>query len=257
VQWAERTPDAFTFHIKAFRLLTGHWAELKVLPPDLREAPSTYTDKRGRLYPKDLPGQTKDALWSAMEQSLAPPHKSGKLGTVLFQFAPWVPPGKGIYEHIEECKARLPDYQLAIEFRNKAWFDRGLEETLLRQAADREPERLSVPLAVTKAGELPDAGLDPETPVFTHFYLPRDRDSVSAVFGVDLGTPVGQTQGRFVSHPRGDLGVSETDDLHEVVFVAVPPWEDDSVAAFDRRGRRREFSVLDVEPPAESAGHSR
>jgi hypothetical protein len=94
-------------------------------------------------------------------------------------------------------------------------------------------------------------------PVFTHFYLPRDDDSVSAVFGVDLGTPVGQTQGRFVSHPRGELSVSETDDLHEVVFVAVPPWDDDSVAAFDRRGTRREFSVLDVEPPAESAAHSR
>lgn len=135
------------------------------------------------------------------------------------------------------------------------YLTRGLEETLLRQAADREPDSLSVPLAVTQASELPDAGLDPETPVFTHFYLPRDRDSVSAVFGVDLGTPVGQTQGRFVSHPQGDRGISKRDDLHEVVFVAVPPW--DELAAFDRRGRRREFEVLDVEPPAETADYSR
>jgi hypothetical protein len=129
--------------------------------------------------------------------------------------------------------------------------------SLLRQAADREPEGVTIPIAVTPAGDLPDTGLDPETPVFTHFYLPRDDDSVSAVFGVDLGTPVGQTQGRFVSHPQGGLGINRTDDLHEVVLVAVPPWDDDSVAAFDRRGRRREFSVLDVEPPAESPGHSR
>jgi hypothetical protein len=134
---------------------------------------------------------------------------------------------------------------------------RGLLTSLLRQAEDREPDRVTIPLAVTPAGDLPETGLDPDTPVFTHFYLPRDADSVSAVFGVDLGTPVGQTQGRFVSHPRGDLGVSETDDLHEVVVVAVPPWDDDSVAAFDRAGRRREFTVLDVEPPVESADHSR
>jgi hypothetical protein len=134
---------------------------------------------------------------------------------------------------------------------------RGLLTSLLRQAADREPDGVTIPLAVTVAGDLPETGLDPEMPVFTHFYLPRDDDSVSAVFGVDLGTPVGQTQGRFVSHPTGELGVSETDDLHEVVFVAVPPWDDESVAVFDRRGRRRDFSVLDVEPPAESAAHSR
>jgi hypothetical protein len=137
------------------------------------------------------------------------------------------------------------------------YLTRGLLTSLLRQAADREPDSVTIPIAVTKAGTLPETGLDPETPVFTHFYLSRDEDSVSAVFGVDLGTPVGQTQGRFVSHPRGDMGVSETDDLHEVVFVAVPPWDDDSVAAFDRRGQRRQFSVLDVEPPVESAGHSR
>lgn len=135
---------------------------------------------------------------------------------------------------------------------------RGLVDTLLRLASEREPEAITVPLAVTAAGELPDADpaseadLDGDTPVFTHFYMPRDGDSVSAVFGVDLGTPVGQTQGVFVSHPQSDLAVSKADDLREVVFVAVPPWDDESLAAYDRRGRRREFSVLAVEPPEES-----
>lgn len=137
------------------------------------------------------------------------------------------------------------------------YLTRGLRETLLRQAAEREPESVTIPLSVTPAGDLPGTDLDPETPVFTHFYLPRDEDSVSAVFGVDLGTPVGQTDGRFVSHPRGDLGVSKRDDLHEVVFVAVPPWDHESMAAFDRRGRTRQCTVLDVEPPAETADYSR
>ena len=54
-----------------------------------------------------------------------------------------------------------------------------------------------------------------------------------------------------MSHPRGDLRLSKRDDLHEVVFVAVPPWEEDSLAAFDRSGREQTYTVLDVEPPEE------
>ena len=146
----------------------------------------------------------------------------------------------------------MADRSLAV-----IYLTRGLRASLCRQAADREPEAVTIPLAVTPAGDLSGADLDPETPVFTHFYLPRGGDSLTAVFGVDLGTPVGQTQGVFVSHPRGELAVTKRDDLHEVVFVAVPPWEADSMGAFDRRGRRRDWRVLDVEPPVETAGHSR
>lgn len=129
---------------------------------------------------------------------------------------------------------------------------RGLVETLLRMASEAEPDDVTISLAVTQAAELPDADLDPETPVFTDFYLPSAGGSVSAVFGMDLGTPVGQTHGRFVSHPGGYMGVSELDDLHEVVFVAIPPWDDESFGAFDRSGRKREVTVLDIEPPEES-----
>jgi len=128
---------------------------------------------------------------------------------------------------------------------------RGLVDSLLRLASERDPDGTTIPLAVTPAGDLPEARLDEETPVFTHFYMPDSGGSVSAVFGVDLGTPIGQTQGRFVSHPDGDLRLSMRDDLHEVVFVAVPPWTEDALAAFDRSGREQDFRVLDVEPPEE------
>ena len=132
---------------------------------------------------------------------------------------------------------------------------RGLVETLLRFASERDPESTTVPLAITRARDIPDVDLDAETPVFTHFYLPNDDDSVTAVFGVDLGTPAGQTPGLFISHPRGKLQVSKRDDLREVVFVAVPPWEPDSLKAFGRDGNAREFSILDVEPPEETPPH--
>ncbi|MBX0294436.1 hypothetical protein [Haloarcula nitratireducens] len=129
---------------------------------------------------------------------------------------------------------------------------RGLVETLLRLAREAEPDDVTISLAVTRAKDLPEADLDPETPVFTDFYLPSAGGSVNAVFGMDLGTPAGQTQGRFVSHPGGYMGVSKTDDLHEVVFVAIPPWDETAFGAFDRSGRKREVTVLDVEPPEES-----
>jgi hypothetical protein len=129
---------------------------------------------------------------------------------------------------------------------------RGLVETLLRLASEKDPDSTTIPLAVTDAGQLPGADLPDEAPVFTHFYLPNDGDAVNAVFGVDLNTPAGQTPGMFVSHPRGDLGVSKRDELREVVFVAVPPWNEESLAAFGRDGSREEFSVLDVEPPEET-----
>lgn len=141
---------------------------------------------------------------------------------------------------------------------------RGLVDSLLRQAADRDPDEVSMTLAATAAGDLyegdlpdaagatADADLESTTPVFTHFYMPNAAGSVSAVFGVDLGTPNGPTQGRFVSHPMGRLRLQQTDDFHALIFVAVPPWDTDSLAVFDRHGTRQELTLLDVEPPEET-----
>lgn len=126
-------------------------------------------------------------------------------------------------------------------------------------AADAEPEPVSVGLAVTSAAELADADDIPdETSVLTHFYMPDAGRSIAAIFGMNLATPPGRTRGLFVSHPQGRLEVSRTDELHGVVVVAVPPWDEDSVAAFDRSGRRLELSVVDAVPPGETLEpHSR
>ncbi len=40
-----------------------------------------------------------------------------------FQFAPWVAYHPKNREHIDECQRQLDGYQLAIEFRNKTWFE--------------------------------------------------------------------------------------------------------------------------------------
>lgn len=122
---------------------------------------------------------------------------------------------------------------------------------LCELAADREPDPLTVPLAVTPADELDDAG-PASGPVFTHFYLPETGRSVRAVFGVDLGTPAGTTPGVFLAHPDGRRELTKRDELREVVLVAVPPWDADAVVAFDRRGRRRPLERVDVSIPEET-----
>ena len=142
----------------------------------------------------------------------------------------------------------------ALKGTDVVYITRGLLTALLEVAADRDPNSVTVALAVTPAADL-DADLPADASVYTDMYLPDTGGSVRAVFGMDLSTP--GAAGRFVSHPDGTLALTKADDLHEVVFVAVPPWEADSMGAFDRRGRRRDWRVLDVEPPVETAGHSR
>lgn len=129
------------------------------------------------------------------------------------------------------------------------YITRGLRSVLLDFAREREPEPVSIELTVTRAGTLRGAeSLSTDTPVFTHFYHPGTGQSVNAVFGMDLGKP--RSDGRFVSHPEGRRELSTQDDLHEVVFLAVPPWNE--ITAFDRSGTTLPVTVLDAEPPAES-----
>ncbi|MFP8956813.1 hypothetical protein ACLI4Y_08795 [Natrialbaceae archaeon A-CW3] len=136
------------------------------------------------------------------------------------------------------------------------YITRGLVEVLLELAADADPGHVTTGLSVTEASALkgPAAdALDPATPVFTDFFLPDPGNSVNAVFGVTLSTPATETQGRFVSHPVEELAVTRKDDLAQVIFVAVPPWDESETAfgAFDRSGDRLPLEILDAEPPVE------
>ena len=131
-----------------------------------------------------------------------------------------------------------------------------LVTVVLDLARDADPMPVSTGVSVTPAGQLSGREaeeLDSHTPVFTDFQLPDPGNAVNAVFGVELSTPARSTQGRFVSHPEGHLGVTLADDLAEVIFVAVPPWksDEDSFGAFDRRGERLPLSVLDAVVPDE------
>ena len=50
-RWAEVTPDRFRFDVKLHKLLSRHSAQLKELPPDLRDGAET--TNRGRVVASD------------------------------------------------------------------------------------------------------------------------------------------------------------------------------------------------------------
>jgi uncharacterized protein YecE (DUF72 family) len=128
--WINRTPDSFTFDIKAYSLLTKHPTRPKSLYPDLTEMVSV--ERKGKyLYSSHLSDDVMDEVWRRFAASLMPLHSSGKLGVILFQFPEWFLPGAESRNYVVECQDRLPDYRIAVEFRNSAWLsDRNLNRTL-------------------------------------------------------------------------------------------------------------------------------
>ncbi|MEE6210621.1 hypothetical protein U3A55_10690 [Salarchaeum sp. III] len=138
---------------------------------------------------------------------------------------------------------------------------RALLSVLCDLAEDADPRPIDVSLAATPARDLrptdDDAGVAltsiPEgTSVLSDFYFPNAGDSINRVFGMDLTTPSGETDARFLSHPKGDPSISTTDDLHARLLVAVPPWNPDDVRAYDRNGRRLSLTIVAAETEDDS-----
>ncbi len=129
--WVERTPDNFKFNIKAFRTLTGHQTPPNVFPPDIQAALPPLTGRKKNWYYADLPTEVIDELWLRYKAAIEPLRAAGKLRAVHFQFAPWVTGAPNWRAHVEECVARMGDYRLAVEFRNKSWFGDGKAEGTL------------------------------------------------------------------------------------------------------------------------------
>ena len=119
--WAERTGENFVFDLKAFRLFTQHPTPVNSLPKDIREELSPESRGKGNLYYRDLPAELADELWRRFEAVLLPLDTVGKLGIVLFQFPHWFYPGFRQHDYIIICKEKLPQYRIAIEFRNNVW----------------------------------------------------------------------------------------------------------------------------------------
>jgi uncharacterized protein YecE (DUF72 family) len=130
--WAQRTPPGFVFSVKAYGAMTGHHARPESLPAEMRallpEHPAR--TRRGEIDAGSIPPEALDAAFALFRASLRPLAEAGKLGYVLFQFAPWVRFGERRLEYLASLPERLPGWTLAVEFRDRSWFPDRAEETL-------------------------------------------------------------------------------------------------------------------------------
>ena len=134
--WAERTPEGFTFDVKAYSLFTQHPTPIARLPKTIKAAlPAALTRKR-QFYRDDAPPQIVDLCWSTFIDALLPLHEAGRLGVIVFQFPKWVFPGADTADYLEEVCDRLGPYRAAIEFRNDVWMDASHQEHTLALLGD-------------------------------------------------------------------------------------------------------------------------
>jgi uncharacterized protein YecE (DUF72 family) len=115
-RWCANTPDAFIFDVKLHQLFSFHSTPAKLLPPDLQRRAEI--DAKGKV-------QSTTALQEAMLDlflcSMSILQREKKLGAFLLQLSPAFSPRKHELAELEPLIARLRDYSLAIELRNRNW----------------------------------------------------------------------------------------------------------------------------------------
>lgn len=121
--WAARTPDDFTFDIKAHALMTGHPTDGRRLPDWVRRAlPQASTGTR-RVYTNDLPVEIVDEAWTRFRSALDPLRTSGKLGAIMLQYPRWFEPTRQSADSLRLARERLGNDLATVEFRNRAWME--------------------------------------------------------------------------------------------------------------------------------------
>jgi len=123
--WVERTPPGFTFHVKAFGLMTRHPLRCEQLPADLRSA--TDADERGRVFhPSE---ELRAEVFHRFLSGIAPLADAGKLGGILFQLPPYVVRKESSFDYLAWAGKRLAGFTVLVEFRHRSWLE---EENLAR-----------------------------------------------------------------------------------------------------------------------------
>jgi uncharacterized protein YecE (DUF72 family) len=126
--WADRTPDDFVFHIKAFGVMTRHPVKVQQLPPELRdEAP---VDERGRV---DRPSREFRAeIFKRFREGVSPLRRDGKLGGILLQFPSYVVRKPVSLDYLAWAREQLADHVVLVEFRHVSWFEEDARADTLR-----------------------------------------------------------------------------------------------------------------------------
>jgi uncharacterized protein YecE (DUF72 family) len=127
-RWAERTPDGFVMHVKAFGLMTRHPVKLEQLPTDLRdEAP---TDGKGRV--ERPPREFRAEVFRRFLDALEPLRSTDKLGGILFQFPSYVVRKDASLDYLHWAREQVHGDEMLVEFRHSSWFQDDVRDDTLR-----------------------------------------------------------------------------------------------------------------------------
>ncbi|WP_018921865.1 DUF72 domain-containing protein [Salsuginibacillus kocurii] len=105
-KWIKQTPSRFSFIVKAYQGMTGH--------------------QRG-----EIPYVSKQEMYESFKDSLLPLIEADRLAMILCQFPPWFDCKKEHVDVLRFMREQLREYPLALEFRNRSWFNaQNYERTL-------------------------------------------------------------------------------------------------------------------------------
>ena len=117
--WAQRTPDGFVMHVKAFGVMTRH-------PVKARAAPSRSPGGRGRgrARPRDRPSrELRGEVFERFHRALEPLRSAGKLGGILLQFPSYIVAKDLSRDYLTWAVEQLRGDRALVEFRHRSWLD--------------------------------------------------------------------------------------------------------------------------------------
>ncbi len=128
--WAERTPSGFLFHIKAYGPLTGHGADYRSLPREVRDIIPAESLQKKRIYIKDR--EILRVLFRLFKVALKPLAETDKLGIIVFQYPPFFVYKKQNLDFIIFCKEMMDNFRIGVEFRHGSWLAENRREETFR-----------------------------------------------------------------------------------------------------------------------------
>jgi len=159
--WAERTPNGFVMHVKAFGLMTRHPVKLEQVPPDLRDG--LPVDHRGRV---DRPSRdARAAVFRAFLEALAPLRAAAKLGGILFQMPPYVVYKPSSLDYLEWAREQIGGDAFLFEPRHRSWYEEDVRTDVLRFLEERRMTWVVVDAPRTGGANVPETVVATTTPM--------------------------------------------------------------------------------------------
>ncbi|MBI4396465.1 MAG: DUF72 domain-containing protein, partial [Elusimicrobia bacterium] len=130
--WSERTPRDFLFAVKAWAPMTGHHADARSLPREFTRffRGDVPLNARGQIAWNLFPPAALEAAFEAFRAALQPLSRSGKIGYILFQLAPWMKYSPESLAYLAGLPRKLPGWPIAVEFRHRSWIPQNTGDAL-------------------------------------------------------------------------------------------------------------------------------